>query len=554
MTASDIERRIAALEMRLAGVEAFLSRQAPPASGPTRLQPPAAPAAGREGIRPGIPASERRESPLIGNILGWGGAIAFLLAASYLVRLAIDSGWLTPVRQVSFAAVFGLLLIGAGFVLRRHDRSYAGLLPAAGVAVLFLAIYGGHLYHHLIGAQEAGAAVIVVCSASLWLCRVFESDPFALFAVAGSYSAPFLLNGVSGSLTDVAIYYSAWSVVFSVFSIWHGRRLIYLLALYLALIGFDLLWRSRGGPDQWMAVLVFQTVQFTVFGIATAVFSIRQNAPLDQRDALAHLPPLLLFYFLQYSLLDRFLPALAPWIAVCSLAALALIYGTARYALQEPLPGGELLLWCYAALVLFHAGYIESVPHAWGPWVGFVLVPVVALVSIREADGFGARWPIWVAIGIIFAVNYLRIIFNTDLHGVPAKQLLAVAYAVLLYLGYWFCRRKDLLGAATVLLLSLGHICTMAAALHLLREPIIESAAWGVLAVACLGVSWYAKDKLMGQSSLAVFGAAAGKVLLYDLRGASTIARIVGLIILGLTFYVGGMLYQRLLARSAVPR
>ena len=546
MNPREIESRIADIERRLAGIEALRSPQAPTAARP---QPPAAAHAGRASVRPAPPAQPRTESRIIGNILGWGGAFALLLAASYLIRLAIDSGWLTPLRQIAFAAVFGLLLIASGFVLRRSERDYAGLLPATGIAVLFLAIYGGHLYHHLIGAHEAGAAVIIVCGASLWLCRVFESDLFALFAVAGSYLAPFLLRGVAGSLTDVAIYYSAWGVVFSVFSIWHGRRLIYLLALYLALIGFDMIWRGQGA-DQWLAVLAFQTAQFAIFGAATAVFSVRHSSPLDRQDALSHLPPLLLFYFLQYTLLAQHLPALAPWIAVGSLAALAAIYGIARYSLREPLPGGEFLLWCYTALVLFHAGYIESVPHAWGPWVALILAPLVAMVSIRDDDGFGSRWPVWAAIGIIFAVNYLRILFNADVHGVPARQLLPVAYAILLYLGYWFCRQKDLLGGAIMLLLSMGHICAMAAALRLLHEPIIESVAWGVLAIGCLGLSLYVKDKLLGQSSLAVFGATAGKVLLYDLSGASTVARIIGLIVIGVTFYVGGMLYQRQLAKN----
>jgi uncharacterized membrane protein len=78
--------------------------------------------------------------------LGWGGAVAFALAASYLIRLAIDTGWLTPVRQVAFAAIAGLVLIGTGFALRNFDRQYAGLLPAGGIAILFLSIYGGHLY------------------------------------------------------------------------------------------------------------------------------------------------------------------------------------------------------------------------------------------------------------------------------------------------------------------------------------------------------------------------------------------------------------------------
>jgi uncharacterized membrane protein len=281
------------------------------------------------------------------------------------------------------------------------------------------------------------------------------------------------------------------------------------------------------------------------------VFSVRHNTPLSKHDALAHLPSLLLFYFLQYSLLNHYLPELAPWIAVGSLAVLALIYAIARYSLQEPMPGGELLLWCYTGLVLFHAGYIESVPKEWAPWVAFLIVPIVAALSIREEDGFGSRWPIWVAIGMAFAVNYLRIIFDTDVQSVPARQLLAIAYSLLLYLGYWFCRQKSLLGTATAMLIAMGHICAMAAALHLLREPIIESVTWGALAIACLGLSLYVKDKLMGQSSLAVFGATAGKVLLYDLSGASTIVRIIGLVAIGVTFYVGGMLYQRMLGKDA---
>jgi len=549
MSVNDVESRIDAIEGRLARIEALLTQKVPQSSSATPPQPSVAAPAARPAVRTAPPAQPQKESQLIGNILGWGGAIALLLAASYLIRLAVDSGWLTPIRQIASAAVFGLMLIGSGFALRRNDREYAGLLPAAGIAVLFLVIYGGHLYYHLIGVQEAGAAIIIVCGASLWLCRAFESDLFAIFAVVGSYFAPFLLTGAAGSLIDVAIYYSAWSIVFSVFSIWHGRRLIYLLALYLALIGFDMLWRMQGG-DQWLAVIAFQTVQFAIFGIATALFSVHNDAPLEQQDALGHLPPLLLFYFLQYTLLNQHLPDIAPWIAIGSLAALALIYAIARYALQEQLPGGELLLWCYAALVLFHAGYLESVPKELGPWVGLLLVPIVALVSIRSDDGFGSRWPIWVAVGIIFAVNCLRIVFNTDIDTVPARQLLPVAYALLLYLGYWFCRQKDLIGSATMLLLAVGHICAMAAAIRLLHVPIAESVVWGVLAIGCLGLSLYVKDKQMGQSSLAVFGATAVKVLLYDLSGASTIARIIGLLVLGVTFYVGGMLYQRLLAKQ----
>ncbi|MGH8214582.1 MAG: DUF2339 domain-containing protein [Rhodanobacteraceae bacterium] len=251
-----------------------------------------------------------RGSPVT-SILGWGGALAFLLAAAYVIRLGIDSGWLTPVVQVAAVVAGGIVLIGVGFGLRGSWERYAGYLPACGVVMLFLAIYGAHLHYELIGVKTAGLLVIAVCALSLWLCRAFNSDLYALFAAVGSYSAPFLLASATGSIMDLVVYYSAWGVVFSVYAIWYERRLIYLLAAYLALVGFDVIWHAHAS-DQWVAALVFQSVQFVIFGIATVWFSVRRRAPMDTVTAAAHLPALLLFYALQYYVLDRHLPALAP--------------------------------------------------------------------------------------------------------------------------------------------------------------------------------------------------------------------------------------------------
>ncbi len=556
MEPAQIEKRFADIEARLALVEVLFSKPPAPAAGatagagaPSPAQTPRAVAAqAARAVAPRAAPRESEERPSsVTSLLGWGGAAALVLAAAYLIRLAVESGWLTPMRQVAFATLGGLAMIVAGFVLRGMNRQYAGVLPAGGVAILFLCIYGAHLFYGFIDPASATAAVVLVCLLSLWLCRVFESDLYALFAVAGSYSAPVLISGVP-SITDLAIYFSAWGVVFSVFAIWHGRRLIYLLALYLALVIFDFMFRGKA-PDAWVAALAFQTIQFAIFGTATALFSIRNQSPLDQPSAMAHLPPLLLFYFLQYALLKRYMPEVAPWIAVGSGVVVAGLYAAARAALQRPLPGGELLLWTYVALVLFHAGYIESVPHAWAPWVAFLIVPVVAVATMRTEGSLEATtWPVWLAGILIFAINYLRVVFDVDVQSTPGRAWLAVAYAAQLYVGYYFLRGRGSPKALATLLLYLGHICAMAAALHLVDERIVESTVWGIIALVCLGVSLAQRDRVLGQTSLFVFGAAAVKVLLYDLGGASPMIRIISLVVLGVTFYLGGMLYQRMLA------
>ena len=558
MSLNDHEARLSAIEGRLYRIEALLAaRTAGGATDAAHTPPPSQPLMAASAPTPptaSIIAASAAATPAFAepaepssaasNILGWGGAFALVLAASYLIRLGIDGGWLTPARQLGIAAMFGLALVGSGFLLGTGTttRRYAGLLPAAGIAILFMTVYGAHLYYALISVKSAFAMVIMICALALWLCRVFESDLYALLAVVGSYSAPLLLAKAPGSLSDLALYFSAWSIVFSVFAVWCGRRSIYLLALYLALIGFHAA-AMIGMKQQWVAVLVFQAVQFAIFGVATALFSMRHDSPLTKAGALAHLPPLLLFYFLQYHVLNEHLRAAAPWIAVGSLAAVAALYAGARARLQRELPGGELLLWSYAALVLFHAGFIESVPEAWAPWVALLAAPIAVVATVR-ADGVGARWPIWLAVGVYVGANYLAILFDAGIQKVEGREWLPAAYAMLLYVGYWLGKQRNTFGRFGALLLYMGHLSAMVAAERLIAEPIIESGVWGLIAVGCLVLAWQFKDKRLAQSSLIVFGATAIKVMLVDLRDAEPMARIVGLVVIGVTFYSGGLLYR----------
>jgi uncharacterized membrane protein len=576
MSGESVEDRLAAIERRLAAIEDRLgtrfvppapvephARHAQPQAGEMWLQDvrtpmqPAVAAPERPGPGASGPGASRPAAPApapahdagsaVTSILGWGGALAFVLAAAYVIRLGIDSGWLTPVVQVAAAMAGGFVLIGAGFGLRGSWPRYAGYLPACGVVILFMAIYGAHLYYELIGARTAGFFVVGGCALSLWLCRAFDSDLYALFAVAGSYSAPFLLASAGGSITDLVVYYSAWSVVFSVYAIWRGRRLIYLLALYLALIGFDLIWH-RVASGQWLAALAFQTVQFVIFGIATVWFSVRRGEAMDTFTAVMHLPALLLFYALQYYVLDRHLPAWAPWISFASLAAVGLLYWGARALLQRPLPGGAFLLWCYLALVLFHAGYLEALPQAWHPWAAVILVPFALWLGTKRGDGSPAPYALWVLAGLVFLLNFFRVLIDFRMDDVPGHAILPIAYAALLYGGYYLLSREGRFREIRLLLVYAGHVAMMAAAVQLLHVPIVQSTAWGLLALACLGISMWRNNRMLGQSSLLVFGATAAKVLLYDLSGAPPLARIISLVVLGLTFYVGGMLYQRLSA------
>lgn len=525
---------------------------APTASTAPPVAPRAIPsprAQGRGGPTATASSAAAGEDLTITHVLGWAGAIALVLAAAYLIRLAIDAGWLTPPVQVSAAALFGLVLIGLGLQLRRSQPQYAALLPAAGIVVLFLTVYGAHLLYGLLSVRAADVAVLIVSATSLGLCFAFDTDLYALFAVAGSYSAPFLIPDAAGSFGDVAVYYSAWSVTFTLFALVRGRRAVYLLALYVALIGFDAL--ARAHAIDWHVQLAFQSAQFLIFGIGAVAVSIRRGEPMSSAEALQHLPALLIFYALEYFLLKAHVPHTAPWVAVGVLVIMALLYLVVRRVLGHASRGGELLLGCYAALVLLHAGYLESVPAALGPWVVIVLaVSAPLLVRAVGLENPGI-YPLLVVVGLLFFANLLRIDLEPSVTTVPQQHLLGWIYAALLYTGYGLTRDEPRVGHYRAVMLYAGHLTAMAATVRLIHVPIVQSVTWALLALGCLGVSVRLRDRLIGQSSLLLFAATAIKVMLYDLAGAAPLVRIVSLLILGATFYVGGLLYQRIARESA---
>ena len=557
---SGTDDRLDAIEARLARLEKAVGENsaggeaapdAEPSGEPTGRPAKAAdPWAAFETQRPARGGAPRRSAPgslPITQILGWTGATAIVLAMAYLIRLALDTGWLTPERQLALAVVTGLALIGAGLWLRAADRVYASLLPAGGLVILFLSIYGAHLYYHFVEVQAAAGLVVLTCVAALWLGRLFASELYALFAVLGSYSAPFLLPALYGSVVDLVVYFSAWSAAFCAYSVWIGNRRPYLLAAYLALLGFNYLWRDMA-PTEWVAAFAFQVIQFAIFLGGAASFSIVRMRPMGQAEAFAHLPLLLIFYALQYELLDAHLPTLAPWIALASAAVLLLCYGVARRLMQLPLESGATIVGAYAALALFHAGYMELVPGDLEPWVALLLIPAIGVYVRMRGREAGIGWPVRALVGVIFTLNYLRVVALADTDDVPGSDLLALLYAAELYIAYYLTRNLSTLHAFSVPALYVGHVAMLGAAVQLFDDRLAVSLAWGAVALACLALAFRIKDTTLGKSSLIIFAASAVKVFVFDLSEAAPLVRIGSLLILAATLYIGGWMYKRVVA------
>ncbi len=538
---ADIFTRLQEIEARLLTIERALKLQSPSPSSqapttPARVAPP------QDSALPFSPLTD--VTPTATTVLGWGGMAALTLAAGYLIRLAITAGWLTPVRQVALAAIFGIVLILIGFSLITRNPRYASLLPGCGVVVLFLADYGAHLYHGLINPLQATMGVVVICVLALALGRIFEGEFYALFSVIGSYSGPIMLSNLREDPTDLAIYFSAWSILYCWYAINSARRQVYLLAAYLAFIVFDFVWRTGSAPD-WVATVVFQFIQLLIFTCGTVLYSIVNRAPLELSSAKAHIPVLLLFYFVQYTTLRQHLPAWAPWISFGSLGLLLTAYGIAHAYLKTSLAAGRLIIAIYAAVVFLHAGYFELLPDYLRPWLGLGLIVALAAYASSHHEQAVKWWPLFAMAVLVFFLNYGRLLFGWEISEVPGYKFLIPLYAVALYVGYWLVQRQPDLANYQMWLLYMGHVNVMAGAGQVFEGRLMISLIWGILAVTTLLISIRLRNKPLGRSALFVFGAFAAKVWLFDLSGTDPLVRIGCLLVLGASLYIGGLLYQK---------
>jgi uncharacterized membrane protein len=550
---SSINRRLAAIEQRLDRIESRQLghpdiSQSPPDT-EVNASSYSAPARSKKPVplrkRPLLNSNESATGNLnVTNILGWAGATALVLAAAYLIRLSIESGWLTPEKQVGLAVLGAYALIAIGLKLRNTQRQYASLLPAGGIIILFLAVYGAHLYFGIIDQQESGIFVILICIQSLLLCKAFDNQLYVLFSVTGSYSAPFLLDYRYSDISGLMTYFIAWSILYSVFSIYIKNRLAYLLALYLALMGFDALWRPANTSD-WSIAAAFQGIQFLIFLAAIAIYSIRNHSPLSKSQAYLHAPAIFIFYVLQYNVLGRHLPDYAGWIALASLLLTIAVYSITSLVLRKSTQGGHWLTSFYTALVLVHAIYLDLMPAEYRPWFALILAFAVAVFFFADKVSISPGTPLLLGIGGIYLVNYVHIVWNDHMGQVPYGNLIGFLYAIQLYLGYYLLRNSQRLRLKKVLIYA-GHIIVMAATLYFFDERFTVSIAWGLLSIICLILALKIKDQTLGQSSLIVFAASAVKVMLYDLSDASPLIRIACLLVLGITFYLGGWLYRKL--------
>jgi uncharacterized membrane protein len=542
-----LETRVSLIEERLSRIEKAL-HMAP--SVPAAQARPAVSVSQPKPAQPQVkPQPEQIPQPQgsTGNLLGIIGIVCFVFAAAYIVKLAIDSGWLTPVRQVLMAGMLGVSMIGAGLTLRDRDEEYISFLPAGGILVLFLTILGATNYHQIMSPIAGTVAILPVAVFCLFLYKQFKHFIYQIIATVGAFLIP-LAFALQTDFTFTNIYYVIASLTFSAMAVWVDQRAVSLLSAYMSIGAVSFL-RFNGGNDSEAATFIF--IHFMIYVTGTVIHSVYQNKTLTRDEATGYFPLVLFFYALEYYYLDHIAPDMAPWFSVGLAAILMGMYFLAKSKLSSDvaLRSGDMIF-SAALCMLIHSCY-------------FVLAPEIArpavFLALAFAFGEGTKridksWTIFLSLAkflviALFAWNY----FNILVEQAKPDGAIWLGYGFLYAFAMFFYyinsgdekRKPD---SPMGLILFIAHGMSIMSLYNLVRDygSLAVSVAWLAYGIGILGLGYSKRDTLFAKSSIVVLLVAAVKAMTWDMAQAAAVVRVVCLLLTGGLLYVAGLIFRRI--------
>ncbi|PWY55642.1 DUF2339 domain-containing protein [Legionella qingyii] len=484
--------------------------------------------------------------PMSGNWLGLVASVCFILAACFIVKLSIESGWLTHEKQLGVATLFGMALFTGGIIISSADRIYACFLPAAGATVLYLTCFAAFQYYLLISFQTLIALSTIISGVSIWFYLRFKHDIYAIVAALGAYIAP-LVAGVENNAIFSLYYFTICSLNFATLAIWVESRTLTMISAYLAIsitavVGLKL--------HQDVLIATVLVINFLIYSIGTLFHTQLTKKHLTEKESWSLFPVLLIFYAMEYYYLSRIDPTLASCVSLASAALLVGLYYSAKRWFPERRFNSRNVLLTFVTLVCFHSIYLGLLPLSLKPWLFAVIVFGYAYFHAKiKLIQWSIRFLIpFVALSAILGIEYLSILS----HLISSNELSWSVVAGAAFASIWFLLIQNYKELAQkeeycYVLLAASHLLAIMSLYQLTIEysTLAVSASWLAYVLIILRVSTLRNDVLIAKSVLIVLFFAAGKALLYDASSAPTIIRTLSLILTGIVLYASGLVIRK---------
>lgn len=537
MHSTNIEERLNIIEARLAIIESKID------SAPTPESLSSATSQLSEEVR----ATKQIQTSKSGNWLGFIATICFILAAGLIIKLSIESGWLTVDRQLGLPILFGLALIGAGLALLKTDRNYASLLPAAGLIIFYITAFSAHRFYFLISFQTTIALTAVITGLSIWFYIKIKHDIYAVIAALIAYIGPSLLHH-NGNLIFILYFSIICSLTFSTFSIWIQSRTLTVISAYLAIldtafIGFNL--------GQNILISVVLGLHFFIFSMGTYFHTQLTHHNLTEKESWSFFPVLLVFYAMEYYFIDKSYYVLAPWVSLCFAGLLICLYLSAKKWFPERSFNSQEMILAFTTVVCFHSIYLELLPIEIRPWLFILIIIGFCYVFKTYHPKITRAYVIpLIALFTVMGMEYISMIT----HLVAGLSLPWIIVSATAFVSLWtmilFYRDDLVKNDENIYLFTLAatHLLGISGFYQLTVNygSLAISVSWLFYAACVVDIAYLRKDKIMAKSALIILVIATGKALLYDVSATPTATSILCLLLTGIVLYISGFFIRKM--------
>ena len=545
------------LEERLVRIEAKLglSKNEPKQATPMpKLPEPVRPAAKAQAIIAAVDNSADSSEPLIandadtGSLFGMIGVCFVLLAAIFFLKLTIDSGWLTPIRQIFLASIFGISCLLLPHLLATVEKEYGGLLSGVGATILHLTWVAAFQIHQLISVEQALTLASLVGVLSLLLNLRLSNASFVLVAISGTYISAPLVGFLGGEFSVISAFLLIWNISFSLLAIVLARRDVLTVAGYFAVLVAAFIPITSVMDDfqlsQW---LTLQTSQLGIFAGAHLLFSLLHKKPMNTEEGWYAGILLLIYYVSVQTRIEPIYPVLGAWLGTVLGGVIILLYLIARSSLRTKLASANSILSC-ALLILFQSLYFKITPEEFKPAFSLMLTFVYLMLQ-RAGILTGLTHLGYVVLAVVFYGALLPFIGDFSREW---KLVYHFSYGLIaLIVAGFFAQFSKNFSMGTAVL-GFAHLQMLTGLYQFSRQveaisgSLFVSLTWGIYALLVMAWAYRKRDREIGQSAVMILVAVALKTGFYDLLATSNIVRVTTLLFAGLFLYFCGWIFRKM--------
>ncbi len=282
-----------------------------------------------------------------GNTLVRSGIVILFIGISFLLKLAVDNGFIPIELRLAAVALGGIALLVVGWRLRDKRTEYSWALQGGGIGVLYLTIFAALKMYQLIPAGAAFPLLVAVAFLSAFIAVKQSAMPLAILGFAGGFLAPVLTSTGNGSHVGLFSYYLVLNLAIAYVAFNKSWRPLNVLGWAFTFI-IGTLWGAKSYvPDNFASTEPFLVIFFLLFTGIAVLFAHRQAAKAsDYVDATLVFGTPLVAFSLQYALLRDSRFGLA-----YSALALGIFYiGLAWWVFNRRLETLKFLGECFLAL------------------------------------------------------------------------------------------------------------------------------------------------------------------------------------------------------------